>query len=70
MAKKPLPATMDPANVGKNPPFVPIVYPTSPGPQKPKGTNYESTIGLYAKLYDYSYAGLNQTSKINQTWRP
>jgi hypothetical protein len=67
MAKKPLPP-MNPANAGKNPPFVPITFPTSPGPQKPQGTNYESTVGLYAKLYDYIYAGQNQTAVINFKW--
>jgi hypothetical protein len=70
MAKKPLPATMDPANLGKQPPFVPLAYKTTVGPQPPKGTNYEASVGLYAKLYDYIYAGQNQTSTINQTFRP
>lgn len=61
---------MYPANVGKNPPFVPLVMKTTVGPQPPKGTNYESSVGLYAKLYDYGYNGQSQTSKINQTFRP
>jgi hypothetical protein len=65
MAKKPLPITMDPANVGHQPPFVPMVFKTTVGPQPPKGTNYEASVGLYAKLYDYAYCGLNQTSHIN-----
>jgi hypothetical protein len=67
MAKKPLPATMSPANLGKNPPFVPEVMKTTITPL-PKGT-YEE-VGLYAKLYDYVYNGQSQTSYINQTWRP
>ena len=69
MAKKPLPTTMDPANSGKQPPFVPEVMKGVVGPPPPKGT-YSSTDGLFAKLYDYSYAGANQTSKITQTFRP
>lgn len=67
MTKKPLPA-MDPANLGKNPPFVPLVPKTTVGPQPPKGVYAEA--GLYLRLYDYSYAGLNQTSVINQHFRP
>jgi hypothetical protein len=63
MAKKPLPPTMDPANAGKNPPFVPLIYKTAVGPPLAQGTYQEA--GLYLKLYDYSYAGLNQTSTIN-----
>jgi hypothetical protein len=47
-----------------------MVFKTTVGPQPPKGTNYEAGVGLYAKLYDYSYCGLNQTSQINQTYRP
>ena len=62
MAKKPLPA-MDPANLGKNPPFVPLTYPTAVGPPLPKGTYQEA--GLYLKLYDYAYAGQSQTGQIN-----
>lgn len=68
MAKKPLPSTMDPSNVGKNPPFVPMTFKGVVGPQPAKGTYAEA--GLYLKLYDYSYAGLNQTGIINQTFRP
>jgi hypothetical protein len=68
MAKKPLPATMDPANLGKNPPFVPEVMKTTITPL-PKGT-YQTTVGLYAGLYDYVYNGQSQTSHINQTSRP
>lgn len=60
MAKKPLPPTMDPANLGKNPPFVPVTFVTTP---PPKGTYQEA--GVYAKLYDYVYAGQNQTGVIN-----
>jgi hypothetical protein len=67
MAKKPLPP-MEPANAGKNPPFVPLTYKTAVGPPPPKGVYQEA--GLYLKLYDYSYAGLNQTGTINQTFRP
>jgi hypothetical protein len=62
MAKKPLPP-MEPANVGKNPPFVPTVFKTTVGPPAAKGVYQEA--GLYLKLYDYSYAGLNQTPTIN-----
>jgi hypothetical protein len=62
MAKKPLPA-MEPANVGKNPPFVPVTFKSAVGPPLPKGTYQEA--GVYLKLYDYSYAGLNQTGTIN-----
>jgi hypothetical protein len=62
MAKKPLPP-MEPANVGKNPPFVPLTYKTTVGPPPPKGVYQEA--GLYLKLYDYAYAGLNQTAIIN-----
>ena len=61
---------MDPANVGKNPPFVPQTMKTVVGPPPPKGTIYESDVGLYAKLYDYAYNGLNQTATINQHFRP
>jgi hypothetical protein len=68
MAKKPLPSTMDPANVGHQPPFVPEVMKTAITPL-PKGT-YQTTVGLYAGVYDYAYCGLNQTSQINQTSRP
>jgi hypothetical protein len=54
---------MDPSNLGKNPPFVPLTYLLTVGPPLPKGTYQEA--GLYLKLYDYSYAGLNQTGVIN-----
>jgi hypothetical protein len=67
MAKKPLPP-MDPANLGKNPPFVPTVFKTTVGPPPPKGIYNEA--GLYLKLYDYAYAGQNQTITINQNFRP
>ena len=63
MAKKPLPPTMDPANSGKQPPFVPPVFPTTVGPPPPKGVYQEA--GVYLKLYDYAYAGQNQTGSIN-----
>jgi hypothetical protein len=63
MAKKPLPSTMAPSNVGKQPPFVPLVMPTIVGPPPPKGIYQEA--GLYLKLYDYGYAGQNQTGVIN-----
>jgi hypothetical protein len=63
MAKKPLPSTMDPANAGKNPPFVPLTYKTAVGPPAPPGVYHEA--GLYLKLYDYAYAGQNQTQTIN-----
>ena len=62
MAKKLLP-TMDPSNLGKQPPFVPLSYPTLVGPPLPKGTYQE--VGVYLKLYDYAYAGQNQTATIN-----
>jgi hypothetical protein len=62
MAKKPLPV-MNPANQGKNPPFVPIVMKMTVAPPVAQGTYQEA--GLYLKLYDYSYAGLNQTGAIN-----
>lgn len=62
-SKKPLPPMMD-VNVGKNPPFVPETFRMTVGPPPPKGT-HQTTVGLYAKLYDYSYAGQNQTSQIN-----
>lgn len=68
---KPLPLPpMNVANVGKNPPFVPITMTSVVGPQKPKGTNYEIGVGLYAKLYDYAYNGQSQTHQIPQTFRP
>jgi hypothetical protein len=55
---------MDPVNLGKNPPFVPVVMRTTIGPNPvPKGTYQES--GIYQKLYDYVYAGQNQTAVIN-----
>ena len=56
---------MDPVNVGKNPPFVPEVMKTTVGPPPPKGTLHETSVGLYAKLYDYNYNGQIQTSHIN-----
>jgi hypothetical protein len=62
MPKKPLP-TMDPANLGKNPPFVPIVMKATVGPPLAQGTYQEA--GVYLKLYDYAYAGANQTGSIN-----
>jgi hypothetical protein len=62
MAKKPLPP-MEPANSGKNPPFVPETMKTAVGP--PIAGLRESTVGLYAKLYDYVYNGQNQTATIN-----
>ena len=57
---------MDPANVGKQPPFVPVVMKSVVGPPLPSGTYQEA--GLFLKLYDYSYAGLNQTAQINFKW--
>jgi hypothetical protein len=63
MAKKPLPPTMDPANLGKNPPFVPLTYKTAVGPPPAPGVYQEA--GIYLKLYDYFYAGQNQTPTIN-----
>lgn len=66
MSKKPLPP-MEPANVGKQPPFVPITMKTSVGPT-PKGVYQE--IGPSLMLYDYFYAGLNQTSQINFKYFP
>jgi hypothetical protein len=66
MAKKPLPPTMDPANAGKNPPFAPLSLKITVGPPLPKGSYQEA--GLYLKLYDYVYAGQNQTGTINLKW--
>lgn len=54
---------MDPSNVGKNPPFVPLVHKTTVGPPQPPGVYHEA--GLFLKLYDYVYAGQNQTGAIN-----
>jgi len=54
---------MEPVNSGKNPPFVPIVFPTNPTAPPPKGTYQEA--GLRLKEYDYAYAGQNQTGTIN-----
>jgi hypothetical protein len=54
---------MDPVNLGKNPPFVPVTFKTAIAPLPPK--TYSSMEGLYAKLYPYSYAGQNQTGQIN-----
>lgn len=62
MAKKPLPSTMEPVNAGKQPPFVPLVHKVTVAPL-PSGTYQEA--GLFLKLYDYAYAGLNQTGTIN-----
>jgi hypothetical protein len=62
MPKKPLPA-MAPENLGKNPPFVPVVMKMTVGPPLAQGTYQEA--GLYFKLYDYAYAGANQTGTIN-----
>lgn len=58
---------MEPTNVGKQPPFVPVVMKTAVGPPPPKGT-YSSMEGLYAKLYDYNYNGQSQTAQINFKW--
>jgi hypothetical protein len=57
---------MDPANAGKNPPFVPPVLPTNVGPPPPKGIYQEA--GLFAKLYDYIYNGQTQVAVINFKW--
>lgn len=57
---------MPPANVGKNPPFVPLVLNTAVGPPQPKGVYQEA--GVYLKLYDYAYAGQNQSAQINFKW--
>jgi len=54
---------MIPSNAGKQPPFDPPVFKTTVGPPLPQGTYQEA--GVFLKLYDYSYAGLNQTSSIN-----
>jgi hypothetical protein len=54
---------MDPANLGKNPPFVPLVPKTVVGPPPAKGVYQEA--GLYLREYDYAYAGQNQTGGIN-----
>lgn len=63
MAKpKPLPP-MNPANAGRNPPFVPPVFATAP---PPKGTYQEA--GIYQMLYDYVYNGQTQTAVINFKW--
>lgn len=62
MPKKPLPP-MDPANVGIQPPFVPLTVKTTVGPPLPQGTYQEA--GLYLKLYDYNYNGQSQTAQIN-----
>lgn len=67
MAKKDLPATMDKANQGKQPPFVPTTMKVAVGPPQAGSTakgSYQEA-GLYLHLYDYSYAGLNQTAQIN-----
>jgi hypothetical protein len=58
---------MDPANVGKNPPFVPLVHKVTVTGNLPKGT-FTSTDGLYAKLYPYAYNGQSQTAVINFKW--
>jgi hypothetical protein len=62
MPKKNLPP-MEPANLGKNPPFTPMTYRTTVGPPLPQGTYQEA--GLRLKEYDYAYAGQNQTAFIN-----
>ena len=54
---------MDPANAGKQPPFVPLVPKTIVGPPPPPGVYQEA--GLYLKLYDYIYNGQTQTAAIN-----
>jgi hypothetical protein len=54
---------MEPVNSGKQPPFVPETFKTTIGP--PAAGLYESHVGLFAKLYDYNYAGQNQTAGIN-----
>lgn len=59
---------MHPADVGKQPPFVPEVLKTVVGPPPPQGIYEEA--GLYLKLYDYAYAGQNQTARINFKWFP
>jgi hypothetical protein len=59
---------MMPANTGKNPPFVPMTFPTAVGPPPAKGVYQE--VGLRLKEYDYAYCGQNQTAAINQTFRP
>jgi hypothetical protein len=63
MAKKPLPSTMEPINVGKQPPFTPLPLGDIVGPPPPKGVYQEA--GLYLKLYDYVYNGQAQTATIN-----
>ena len=54
---------MEPANVGKQPPFVPLPLGDIVGPPPPKGVYQEA--GLYLKLYDYVYNGQTQTGAIN-----
>jgi len=57
---------MEPANAGKQPPFVPVTFKTTVGPPLAKGTYQE--VGLYLKLYDYAYNGQSQTAVINFKW--